>query len=201
MLVLSPCLPPCICGGQNIPVSPNLLTYSMTHKINQLAPLCPSLTTGYLPWPPIPSSQKNSFPTTAHHGTVSSPLPILGCLGNLSFSPSIVQWRGNPELPTSVATHLDPPTFQWPPTESPRRCPPIPPQDLPPRITWTSSMDTSTTSPLPPQTAAQPLTSWPPPQQHSTHKSKPCLPLSIPPPTVPPARAHMPLPPPLTMPH
>ena len=122
------------------------------------------------PWPPPPFSQQTRFPTTAHHGMVSSPLPRLGRLGNLSLPPYIVQRRGNSELPPSVETHLDPPTLRCPPAESPRHCPPIPPQALPPRITWPSLMETLTTFPSLPKTAAQPSTSWPQPQQRSKRK-------------------------------
>ena len=69
--------------------------------------------------------------------------------------------------------------------------PPIPPQDLHPRVTWPSSIAALTTLPPPPQTAARPLTSWPLPQQRITQKSRPCSLRSIPPPTAPTAQAHM----------
>ena len=187
MLKLSPCLPTYICGGQKIPMSPNLSIYLTMQKRKPLAPLCLSQTTSLPLWPLPSSPQKTRFSTTAHHVKVFYPLSRLGRLGNFSLSPSIVEWRGNSELTPSVATHLDPPTLQWTPTDSLWHCPLIPPQALPPRIKFPSLMATLTTLPLPPQTAAQPLTSWPPPQQLSTPKSKPYLPRSRPPPTAHPA--------------
>ena len=76
---------------------------------------------------------ENSFPNDCPAWYSLVPSAQTWTSQKLKFPPSIVQWRGDYVLPTSVVTHLDPPTFKWIPTESPRRLPPIPllVEDLP----------------------------------------------------------------------